>query len=154
MPKFGQIWFNGGYFGGKPIAPGFFPICVGRIAIGRKIRKQLGKRIIFRHRKGNDQAGSKKGQEYQDKYVYVVPTSINNTQGLAARVALKEAVYNWKNVLTDEQKAVWNERAKAKGRVWGYNLYYGDYVKARVIEWTRFGKAKFGMTAKFGPPAL
>lgn len=154
MPKYKQIWYNGGYYGGKPIAPGRPRQSIGRIPLGLIVRKQLGKHVIFRYRKGNDVAGSLSTKHYQDKYKYFVPPSINNLQGLAARVACKEAVNNWKTVLTDEEKADWKKKAFAYYPMSGWNLYFREYVKDRVKDFARYGLAKYGQNVKYGPLAL
>lgn len=150
----GSFWMNGGYCSGKPLAPGRPRQSIARIPLGVIVRKQIGKHVIFRFRKGNGVAGSSNDLHYQDKYKYFVPSSINNEKGLAARVACKEAVNNWKTVLTDEQKAEWNRKAFAHYPLSGYNLYLGGYVKSRVKDFGLMGSAKFGENKKFGPPAL
>lgn len=145
---------NGGYCSGKPIAPGRPRQSIGRIPLGFVVRKQIGKHVIFRFRKGNGIAGSNSSKHYQDKYKYFVPSTINNEQGAAARFGCQEAVSNWKNVLTDEEKAELNKRAFSHYPMSGYNLYCKEHIKERVKDFARMGQAKFGQNKKFGPPAL
>jgi hypothetical protein len=132
MPKFGQTWFNGSYFGEGRQTFTPFNKEIHRVPLGFEVRKQFGKVLIFRVRRGNGYYGSELGKKYQDKFAYVVPSSINNAEGQSARDALATAVSNWKNVLTDEQKAEYNRRAMIKRHLSGYNLYVGEYVKAAV----------------------
>jgi hypothetical protein len=69
---------------------------------------------------------------HQDKYKYVVPASINNSEGQPARDALRQAVLNWKTVLTDEEKAVYNKRVRHEVAMSGYNLYVQEYIRANT----------------------
>ena len=132
MPRFGQTWFNGYYFGEDVPVWTRFKTSIRRIPLGTGIRKQLGKEIIFRVRRGNGVGGSVYGKLYQDKYKYFVPSSINNAEGQPARNALIAAVSNWKNVLTTEQKEEYNQRATESMRMSGYNLYVREYIKANI----------------------
>jgi len=100
----------------------------GNIILGFKIRRQIGHTTIFRVRHGNGYYGSELGKEIQDKYSYFVPTSINNTNGQAARDALSTAVSNWKYNLTEAQKKVYNKRAYDYKYMSGYNLYIKEYI--------------------------
>lgn len=102
------------------------------VPIGLKIRRQIAKQYIYRVRPGNGYYGTELGRQYQDRMTYFVPSSINNSQGASARTALTQAVYNWKNILTPEQKAEYNKRANKKRFLSGYNLYVGEYVKANA----------------------
>lgn len=107
-------------------------VTVANIPLGVEVRRRFGTQYIFRVRPGNGYYGSEAGKKYQDKMTYYVPSSINNTQGQPARNALTTAVNNWKTVLTDQQKATFNERAAQKGHLSGFNLYVGEYVKANT----------------------
>jgi len=130
--KFGQIRFGIEYFGkGRARRIDYKRSYLG-VPLGLGVRKQLGRKIIFRIRRGNGYFGSKLGVRYQDKYRYVVPSSINNPQGQTARDKLKQAVYNWKNVLTEEEKKRYNERATKNYNMSGYNLYIREYIKGEV----------------------
>jgi hypothetical protein len=88
--------------------------------------------ITYRVRRGNGSFGSKDREIYQDQYPYFIPSSINNSQGAAARTALATAVYNWKNVLTEEQKIAYNKRATRGLRMSGFNIYIREYIKANT----------------------
>ena len=82
-------------------------------------------------RPGNGHAGAIAGVVYQDKYKYVVPDSINNTEGQDARDALTAGVAAWKS-LDQENKNIYNTRAdKIKG-LSGYNLYIKEYILVNI----------------------
>ena len=98
------------------------------IPLGVRVRGQIGKDIIFRVRRGNGHQGAKLGKVYQDRYDYFVPSSINNVESAAIRTLLATAVSNWQNVLTPEQKQVYNKRATKGLRMSGYNLYIREYI--------------------------
>jgi hypothetical protein len=102
------------------------------IVVGFEIRKQLGHDVIFRVRRGNGQYGSVYKKRYQDQFAYVVPASINNEEGQASRDAFTTAMSNWKNVLTEEDKAEYNRRARKRKGIQGFNIYVGEYVKAHA----------------------
>jgi hypothetical protein len=87
--------------------------------------------IIYRCRRGNGQHGSEKGVFYQDQYAYFVPSSITNSEGEPARSAFAQAVYNWRNVLSESTKIAYYARA-ARKHISGYNLYIGEYVAANA----------------------
>ena len=132
MPKFAQCWFNGGPFTNTKLVFSPFDRSMARVPLGFTVRKQLRHEVIFRVRRGNGFVGAVIGKQYQDKYKYFVPSSINNIQGQPARDALTTAVSNWKNVLTDSEKAEYNKRAMIKGGLSGYNIYIGEYIKANI----------------------
>lgn len=128
MPKFGEVHFGEEYFGdGKKRGLDFKRTYMG-VPLGLSVRKRIGTHIIFRVRRGNGYFGAELNKRYQDKYKYTVPPSINNAQGETARQKLKEAVYNWKNTLTLEQKAAYNRRANSHYHMSGYNLYIREYI--------------------------
>jgi len=102
------------------------------ILLGETIRKSIAKTTIFRNRGGNGYYGSQRYKRYQSKYPYVVPVSINNPEGQPARDALKQAVLNWQIVLTEEEKATYNEYAKRHLCMSGYNLYIKEYIRANL----------------------
>jgi hypothetical protein len=88
--------------------------------------------VIYRVRPGNGFFGSVPYKKYKDQYPYFIPRSINNPQGEAARAALKQAVYNWQNVLTEAEKIEYNKRATKGLRMSGYNLYIREYIKNHI----------------------
>ncbi len=132
MPKFGTLHFNEYYFGNYDPMPHNYKLSIKRQPLGITIRKQLGKRVIFRVRRGNGYYGSSLTSIYQDKYKYTVPSSINNIQGQPARNAFAQAVSNWQNLLTDTQKKEYNIKATKGYKMSGYNLYIRDYMRANV----------------------
>ena len=143
MPKFGKIWFNGGYFGRSVLAPSNQKNSIRRIPLGFHVRKvfrvsnwrgvkDTTQALIFRMRRGNGYFGARAGTLYQDKMKYYVPPSINNAKGQAARDAFATAVSNWQTVLTEEQKERYNHRAARGLHMSGYNLYIREYVKANA----------------------
>ena len=102
------------------------------ITMGEAIRRQVAHTWIFRVRHGNGHYTSILGAEYQDKYAYVVPSSINNPEGQAARDALAIAVSNWQ-AFSDEAKQTYKDKAAALHlRMSGYNLYIKEYVRANA----------------------
>lgn len=102
------------------------------IIVGIAVRRQIAHTYIFRVRRGSGYYGSIAGKFYQDKYAYVVPSSINNPEGQAARNALSAAVANWQG-FSDAQKAGYNRRAQAgRLKMSGYNLYLREYIKANA----------------------
>lgn len=132
MPKFGQVHYNEGYYGDSHIAKGDYKRSIKRIPLGVQVRKQFGKRVIFRVRRGNGFYDSILGKLYQDKYKYVVPSSINNAEGEPSRTQLRAAVDYWQGVLSEEEKSAYNVRATKGLRMGGYHLFMreamnGDY---------------------------
>lgn len=132
MSKYSKIWFAGAPYGESQPTNRIFKNSINRIQLGIWVRKQFGKRIIFRVRHGNGMYASILGKLYQDKYKYVVPSSINNAEGQPARDALSTAVSNWKTVLSDAVKAQWRKYAAIKGGTTGYAEYVGNYIKENV----------------------
>ena len=99
------------------------------IPVGVLVRRDIGQKIIFRVRRGNGYFGTEIDELYQDRYDYFVPDSINNPEGQTSRNAFAQAVSNWKNVLTQEEKTEFNRRADELNTLSGFNLYIGEYVK-------------------------
>lgn len=102
------------------------------IPIGLAVRGSINNELTWRVRRGNGWWGSLFGKFYQDRFTYTIPSSINNPEGEASRVAFAQAVLNWQTVLTAEQKADFNRRANIVNTLSGYNLYIGEYVKANA----------------------
>lgn len=102
----------------------------GGIPLGLRVRKQIGKDIIFRVRRGNGYQGAILGKAYQDRYDYFVPSSINNPESDSIRALLATAVSNWRNVLTTDQKTAYNKRATKGLHMSGYNLYIREYINS------------------------
>jgi len=102
------------------------------IPVGIRVRRSIAKRFIFRVRRGNGYYGSVAGFIYQDKMSYFVPPSTSNTKGEAARQAFASAVYNWRSVLTEEEKIEWNRKGQIYDNIPGYNLYIREYILANT----------------------
>jgi hypothetical protein len=102
------------------------------ILIGPTIRGQLSKTFIFRNRSGNGFYGSQLRQRYQDKYNYIVPTSINHPNGDASRIKFSQAILNWQTLLSTQQKNFYNSFASKHLRMSGYNLYIRLYMLDEV----------------------
>jgi hypothetical protein len=132
MPKYGQDLYAGNRYGGYDCQIGNLKRTIGGVEQGFAIRGSIGDRVTFRGRRGNGYFGALLGRFYQDKYKYFIPSSINNPEGAAARAAFATAVSNWKNTLTNEEKADYNKRAMQRGKLSGYNLYIREYVKANT----------------------
>ena len=107
-------------------------ILFGDIPCGVAVRKQLAHTYIYRVRRGNGAYGSNASIRYQDRYGYVVPSSINNPEGADARLALAQAVLNWQTALSAMEKAEWNRKAMQKGKTTGYAMYVGSYIRENV----------------------
>ena len=129
MAKYGQAKFGQAKFG-KSWCPDAESI--NGVWIGIGIRKQIGKAWIFRIVSGNGYYGTEIGKHYQQKYPYFVPSTINHANGQASRDAFATANSNWKNVLTDAERRVYDRRAARRGAVMGRNLYIGEYVEAHA----------------------
>jgi len=143
MPKFGQAWFAGELFGDKKLAPSNYKNSIHRIPLGIHVRKlfrvsnwrgvkDTSRALIFQMRRGNGYFGSTLGELYQDKKAYKVPWPNGNPACAVAQSAYATAVYNWKHVLTAEQKTEYNQRAPRRTHMSGYNLYIGEYVQANA----------------------
>lgn len=132
MPKFGQVHFGKNYFGDSEPPTENWKRSYANIPLGLQVRRQLGKRVIFRIRPGNGHAGAIAGVVYQDKYKYVVPSSINNSQSDSVRALFATAVSNWQSVLTTDQKTAYNKRALKSMHMSGYNLYIREYIQANI----------------------
>jgi len=132
MPRFGQTWFRGSYFGDK--VPNYCPFkkSLSGIVVGLRIRKQIGKAIIFRVRRGNGHYSAIQGKFYQDKYKYVVPSSINHANGQPARNAMIAGAVIWKTVLTPAEKAVYCKRAARMDSMHGYVLFQKEYIRGHA----------------------
>jgi hypothetical protein len=103
---------------------------IGRIQLGLEVRKSIGKRVIFRLRRGNGYFFSEAGKIYQDKYKYFVPDSIYNIEGEASRSLFASAVAYWKNTLSDAEKKIYNQRANRSMKMSGYNLFIREVMLA------------------------
>lgn len=132
MPKFGKAWFAGNIFGDDTLCFVDFRRSIHRVILGQRVRKQLGKKIIFRIQPGTGYKGTEIGKQYQYKYKYVVPSSINNPQGQPARDVLKQAVLNWQTIITPAQKKAYNYIGSNGLRMSGYNVYVRDYMRANL----------------------
>lgn len=98
------------------------------IPVGFEIRRQIGKDKIFRVRHGNGYYGSTLGELIQDKFNYVVPGSINNSEGSYARDFIREAVQAWQ-ALSESAKNVWRAKEKSYPGRSGYSLFISDYIR-------------------------
>ncbi len=105
---------------------------INGIPLGTKVRRQVGKTDIFRVRRGNGAYNSIAGHRYQDKYAYVVPGSINNPESTPYRTHWIAAVDYWKNILTTDQKAVYNVKATKGFHMSGYNLFMRAAMKGEI----------------------
>ncbi len=99
------------------------------LPVGIRVRGHIKKEVIFRVRVGNGYFGTVAGKLYQDRYPYFVPSSIDNPEGQPARDAFSQAINEWRNVLTEEEKNVYRERAKTIDHMFGYHLYLSERIK-------------------------
>jgi len=114
-------------------------ISAGETPIGDKIRKKLGSPSLYGTRgygaheygAGADYFGiyqirSEGGKQVIVKLPLYVPTNPQTEIQQANRQKITNGVIAWQS-LTDEQKEVYNEKAKYK-RYSGYNLYLREYL--------------------------
>ena len=99
----------------------------GSVIAGTEIRKQIGKKYIYRIRPGNGHAGTEIGKRYQDRYSYFVPSTITHPNGNASRACFASAVQAWKN-LTEEEQAFWKALEKTHNMVPGRYIFIGHYM--------------------------
>ena len=139
MPKFGQVHFGRNYFGDSPYPTENWKRSMSGIPLGLWVRQQLAKTVIFRVRRGNGSAGATLGKRYQDKYKYVVPSSINNIESAPYRTQWKTAVDYWKNILSAADRADYNEQATHGLRISGFNLFMRKAMKGEIAMFTDRG---------------
>ena len=102
------------------------------VFIGYGIRGTIGKTKTYRVRRGNGFFGANLGEEYQDKFNYTVPGSINNPESDPYRAVLRAAVQHWQYALTGAEKKEYNRRASHGLRMSGYNLFIREVMLGRV----------------------
>lgn len=129
MPKFGQVHFGKNYFGDSPYPTENWKRSIANIPLGIRVKRQHRKKVIFRVRRGNGHAGAVAGVAYQDKYKYVVPSSINNPEGEPARANYRAAVDYWKNILTTDERSAYDKKASNIKGLSGYCLFIKEALK-------------------------
>lgn len=132
MPKFGQVHFGRNYFGDSTPPTANWKRSLANIPLGVRVRRQIGKKVIFRIRRGNGHAGAIAGIAYQDKYKYVVPSNINNAKSTPYRTHWKAAVDYWQNILSSDEKLTYNKRATKGLRMSGYNLFMREAMNGEI----------------------
>ena len=132
MAKFGQFKFSEAQFGTKYVPDEFKNRTYRTYPLGKWVMGSINKEVTYRVRTGNNNYGAPLGMPIQDKYNYFLATGYETANVGAARDAFVTAYYNWKNVLTDEQKKEYNDRAAAGLHMSGCNLYVGEYIQAHV----------------------
>ena len=100
----------------------------GTVIAGIEVRKQIGKKWIYRVRPGNGKYGTEVGKTYQDRYTYFVPSTILHPNGDASRTTFAAAVQAWKN-LTQEEQEVWKRLEASHKMVPGRYIFIGAYMK-------------------------
>lgn len=93
-----------------------------------KCSGQIGKRFIFRVRRGNGYAQSVAGKLYQDIYSYFIPSTITHPNGDKARATFAAACGAW-NALSELEKSQWHSEAIKHHRMKGHNLFIQKYMK-------------------------
>lgn len=96
-----------------------------------EVRRQIGKKWIYRVRPGNGFAGSEKGTRYQDRYTYYVPSSIYNPESAPWRTTLAAGVVYWQNTLTLAQKKEYRKKGHVKKNLPGYNVFIQEVMKGK-----------------------
>lgn len=98
------------------------------VPLGLEARRDIGKTYTYRVRRGNGFYGSVQGRRYQDRFTYVVPSSINNPEGAPARETLAEAVLAWQ-ALSESEKNKWRAKEKSHKGTTGYALFIKQFFK-------------------------
>ena len=132
MPKYGQVHFGKVYFGEDTPRGENYKRSFANIPLGVRVRKQIGKQVIFRVRRGNGHAGAVAGIEYQDKYGYFVPDNISNVESAPYRTHWKASVDYWQNILSTEEKQAYNTRANKGLHMSGYNLFMQAAMRGEI----------------------
>jgi len=132
MSRYNTFVYDDDFYDMPYLEPKLYKRSFHRVPLGPIVHRTIGKKLTFRGRHGNGYYGSVLSQLYFDKFFYTNPWPNGNPAAGAARSALTTAVSNWKNVLTDQQKAAYHKRAVKRGQMSGYNLYVGEYVKANA----------------------
>lgn len=132
MAKFGQFKFSESQFGTKYSTSRIRNRMLRTLVLGLEIRKDFGKQVIYRVRAGRNFYGVALGYPLQDKYKYVVPSSINNPEGEPWRRQLIAAVHKWKYDLSPAQKKAYNARVTSGMHMSGYNLFIREAMKGLV----------------------
>ena len=130
MPKYTTCFDNGFYnrciYGRKANTYGLGNLFYGVVPCGVEVQRQIGHHFIYRIRTGNGYYGSELGKKYQDKYLYFVPSSINNPEGEASRTTFAAAVLAWQ-ALSPAEKQSWRKKEIYYKYISGYNLFIRDY---------------------------
>lgn len=93
------------------------------IPVGFRVRRDIGRDKIFRIRRGNGYFGAEIGDIIQDKYLYFVPSSINNPQSAQSRLDFAAAVAAWQTKTPAEKNALDATAASRRLNMSGYNLF-------------------------------
>ena len=104
----------------------------GIIPLGLAVRGSIAQTYIYRVRRGNGNYSSILGVEYQDRYAYFVPVSINNTESEPYRRQLTAAVSKWRFDLSPAEKKEYNTLANKGLRMSGYNLFMRRAMKGEI----------------------
>lgn len=86
--------------------------------IATQIRKQIGKKFIYRRRSNQ-----------QQKYPYVVPSNPRTPTQQNNRNKIRLAVLAWQS-LTDQQKKFYSDKEPITPTMSGYNFFISEYVKS------------------------
>lgn len=87
----------------------------------------------------------------QQAHIKKVPKDRRSTAQIQRRSRMASAAQNWA-LESEQSKQTWNQQAKQRGIISGYNLYVKAFLESTAA-WYRFGQAKFGQ-AKFGGPKI
>ena len=96
--------------------------------IGMQIRKKLGKQGSPdpKNMYGIYRVRHRWGKVIQEKLPFYTPTNPQTEAQQANRQKFTDGKTAW-NALTDEQRAVYNQRAKYKN-CYGYNIFMSEYL--------------------------
>ena len=116
MPKYGTFRYGEQKYGTEPTTP--FPpnLTYKSIPVAVQIRKDIGEKVIYRVRQGN-----------QQKYKYFIPTNPQTTpqQAWRATFAAGRAAAS---ALTPEEREPYKERAREIGNIHWHNVFISDYL--------------------------
>lgn len=132
MAKFGQFKFSEAQFGEKDVPSKTRNRMFATTKLGNEVRRDKDRKVIYRVRGGKNFYGTALGYKLQDKYKYVVPSSINNPEGEPGRRQWIAAVHKWKYDLTPAQKEAYNARVTSSMHMYGYNLFMREAMKGLV----------------------
>jgi hypothetical protein len=128
MGTYGEFYYGDDLYGAKQLPRKLYQRAYKRIILGFNVRRSIAKKTIYRVRRDNGLQFPDKRIVHQDKYPYFLPPGYDTANAGPARDNFRQAVINWKTVLTDEEKQTYNKRARKGMHMSGINLYIKEYM--------------------------